>query len=115
MRTRSGFITNSSSTSFIITNISEEKKTLVDFVEENAHLLTDFVERYCYGNEAEKFNHEKMVEDAVQEGIVFEPGEALHCTFGDEDGTTIGHVYDYILRDGGSSKSFKWKFLEFNR
>lgn len=26
--------------------------------------------------------------------------------------TVIGHVFDYILRDGGSSSSFRWRYHE---
>ena len=35
--------------------------------------------------------------------------------FGDEDGTVIGRIFDYILRDGGESKNFKWSFYGYNR
>ena len=39
MKTRIGYISNSSSTSFIIRNISNKHKTLVDFVKENPELI----------------------------------------------------------------------------
>ena len=35
--------------------------------------------------------------------------------FGDEDGSLIGEVFDYILRDGGESESFKWKYYKAHR
>ena len=115
MKIRCGFISNSSSTAFIITNTSSKKKTLVDFVKENPQLLDEFLERYDWYKNDEKFNQEQMIEDADAENIVFAPKEAKECIFGDEDGTVIGHVYDYILRDGGESKSFTWRFNEMLR
>jgi len=45
----------------------------------------------------------------------FKPGHQTYAVFGDEDGTLIGGVFDYILRDGGSSKSFTWEFYEWRR
>ena len=56
-----------------------------------------------------------MVEDAEERKVVFKPHEALNLVFGDEEGTIIGNVYDYILRDGGTSKSFTWRFDKYYR
>jgi hypothetical protein len=52
---------------------------------------------------------------AREEGIVFKPGEARYCIFGDEQRTIIGRVFDYILRDGGTSENFRWRFKEYLR
>ena len=30
----------------------------------------------------------------------------------DEDGTIMGTVFDYILRDGGESENWKWEYYE---
>ena len=115
MKIRMGFVTNSSSTSFIIENISAKKKTLVDFVKENPQLIEEFKSRYDWYAKDERFTQENLILSAKQENVVFRPHEMKECVFGDEDGTLIGHVFGYMLRDGGSSKSFVWRFLEYLR
>lgn len=116
MKIRSSFVSNSSSCSFIIKNISSEPKTLRDFVLENTRLFYDFCERYDY-KEDEHFSLGKMVDDSIKPMYdkTFEPDVEEICSFGDEDGTTLGHVFDYMLRDGGVSKSFEWRFHEYQR
>jgi len=110
MKVRNGFVSNSSSTSFMITNTSNKKKTLVDFVTENPQLVEQFNREYDYN-----YTQEQMLKGAKAEGIKFLANEKLECVFGDEDGTIIGAVFDYILRNGGSSKSFDWNFNEYRR
>ena len=46
MKTRHGFVSNSSSTSFIITNKTKENKTIADFVKENPQLITQYNTEY---------------------------------------------------------------------
>lgn len=115
MKIRSSFVSNSSSSSFIIRNISNENKTLVDFVNENPQLLEQFKCRYDWYADDPKYNQKMMVQCAEKENITFYPNVDELCTFGDEDGTVIGNVFDYILRDGGKSESFVWKFDHYNR
>lgn len=110
MKTRMGFVSNSSSTSFLITNISSEEKTLIDFVVENAHLVEQFNKEYSADESLGD-----VIKDAENSDEVFPPGKEVSIVFGDEDGTAIGRVFDYILRDGGTSKSFTWEFEEYLR
>lgn len=113
MKIRNGFVSNSSSSSFMIQNISQEDKTLIEFVKENLHLVDQFNKEYrCL------YTHDQMIESAErywQDYDVLKPGQEEEWTFGDEDGTVVGKVFDYILRDGGTSKSFDWEFCQFYR
>lgn len=111
MKTRFGFVSNSSSTSFIIENKTSEKRSILDFAKENAHLLDEFNKSYRDDITLEDFlvSAEKDYSDEI-----LAPGSNF-CVFGDEQGTTLGRVYDYILRDGGDSKNFSWRFEEYNR
>ena len=97
MKIRMGFVSNSSSCSFTITNTSSETKTLVDFVKETPWLLQQFLGQYCWNKEYPEMNQEQLILDAEAHPEQFDPGESRVVIFGDEDGTTIGRVYDYIL------------------
>ena len=109
MKIRNGFVSNSSSTSFVITNTSMNNLTLLDFVNENPKLVELFNEEY--GHSYTQFDMEQCAESRNQ--ILF-CGENI-VGYGDEDGDILGQVYDYILRNGGESKSFSWSFKEYNR
>jgi hypothetical protein len=120
MKNKFDFVTNSSSTSYIITNLSGEKKTLVDFVKENPELIENFKDEYLnskYYDEKYRaeYNQENLIKSAQENNITFQPNTSLECVFGDEDGTFIGRVFDYILRDGGRSQSFSWYLNEYLR
>lgn len=116
MKKRMGFVSNSSSCSFMITNNTHEVKTLRDFAEENLDLVDDYVAQYDFMEDEDPEDLKKQVlNDAAKEDIVFNPRESVVCVFGDEQETTIGRLYYYILRDGGKSKSFVWRIDEMLR
>lgn len=118
MKIRNGFVSNSSSTAFMITNLSKSRKTLADFVEENPQLIGQYREQYCRHLTKEgrkRYTYSKLLASARAEKMVFEAGERKYCVFGDEQGTLVGQVFDYILREGGQSESFVWKFEEWLR
>jgi len=115
MKIRSGFVSNSSSSSFIICNLTNKEKSIVDFVSENPQLVDEFRDYYDWNTEEDGFTQEEMIKSAKMNNILFAPKEEKICIFGDESETLIGRVFDYILRDGGKSKSFSWKFNEYLR
>jgi len=111
MKIRSGFVSNSSSTMFVITNTSDKRKTLIDFVLENPHLIENYRAQYDW----DKHTQAELLFSAKENNFYIKAKEKKLCRFGDEQGTLIGRVFDYILRDGGKSKSFKWKFHSWLR
>lgn len=103
---RQGFVSNSSSTSFMITNKSDKTKSIIDFAIENIHLVDEFNSEYNWHN----YTYEDFLNSASQK--TFKPFETKECIFGDEDGTVMGTIFDYKLRDGGQSENWKWTYYE---
>jgi len=110
MKIRQGFVSNSSACSFNISNTTKETKSIEDFAKENVNLLHRFNKEYEYD-----FTEEAFLQSARDENITFKPHETKFCIFGDESGTVIGHVFDYMLREGGASESFSWRFDAWRR
>lgn len=115
MKIRNGYVSNSSSSSFIIKNISNESKTIIDFAKETSYLCEMFCDEYGYNNES--YNEKEYIKDAINRqlnkwGFSLPPNESVEYAFGDEDGDVIGTVCDYMMRIGGKTDSFSWRFFE---
>jgi len=117
MKIRADFVTNSSSTAYYITNKSDKMKTIVDFVKENLNILKEFNEEYGYEYTEEELikSAQDLLDNSKDMFKSIKPGQVRLMGFGDEDGTVIGHVFDYGLRDGGKSESFEYEFYEYWR
>lgn len=111
MKLKVDFVTNSSSTAYIIYNKSNNDKDLVDFVKENPQLVEEYVEMY---SPPVIITQERLIQSAINNNFTFKPGKNYKI-FGDEDGTLIGRLFDYILRPGGESENFTWEFEQYLR
>jgi len=107
MKVRTGWVSNSSSTAFMMTNRTGEAKDLVDFVKETPWIIEAWVDHYGpWDPDYEKqFTQENLIKSAQANNITFEPHEKKIVIFGDEQGTLIGRVYDYMLRGRDLSKA----------
>lgn len=115
MKIRAGFVTNSSSTGFIIVNHTNQDLDLVEFLKENIYLVDKYNQEY-----GDDVSYGQIFTSAEDNNLDLHPGDN-HVTFGDEQGTTIGRVFDYILRDGKSEskmlpgQKFSWSFEAYYR
>ncbi|MEK6833248.1 MAG: hypothetical protein AABY32_04320 [Nanoarchaeota archaeon] len=107
MKYRTGFVSNSSSTAFMITNKSNEDKSLLDFAEEVHFLYDQFFEQYPLSTVG--MTKKKFFKSAKKRNQIIAKGE-FEYDYGDEDYDVVGRVFDYMLRDGGETENFKWKF-----
>jgi len=115
MKVKIDHVINSSSTSYMITNKSNSPKDLVDFARENIHLFHEFLDEYDWYKKEKLYTEENFIASASMNNIQWKPYEIMECIFGDEQQTIVGNVFDYMLREGGSSENFSWYMHEMLR
>jgi hypothetical protein len=108
MKARYGFISNSSSCSFLIINKTKKKLTVGDFLKENPQLIDQWNKEYCDNYTLDQCLKDPECKEEINPGY-------QEMIFGDEHGGMINTMFDYILREGGESERFEWRFREFLR
>lgn len=124
MKKRQGFVSNSSSCAFIITNHSDKPKTLVDFLDENPEIWEAYW-RECsedveicgfdwHGFKKRELNKQSVLQSAAhcERPKPLEPGEN-YCTFADDAGILHEAVlHDMLTQVSSTNPSWSWRFEE---
>ncbi len=111
MRNKNEFVTNSSSTSFIITNKTNHNITAREFVDDiyNQGLL------HTMKSYDMLYTKEDIIKSLEEDyDFILKVGYNWF-KFGDEDNTIAGEIFDYCLRDCYITKKISVKIDEYLR
>jgi hypothetical protein len=105
MKLRNGFVSNSSSSCFLVSNLWNDTQTLAAFIREN----TQLVDQYNMEHKGTRhYTHKEVVECAEAEHLDFGPAEDKVVAFG-EQYNALGDVCRWMT--DGRSPNWKWQFL----
>ncbi|MCK9596170.1 hypothetical protein M0R19_03230 [Candidatus Pacearchaeota archaeon] len=120
MKIRQGFVSNSSSTSFIIKNKTNKQKTLMDFIEETSVFLYKiYIQKYPYHlwkdsqdeSYREIFSAESVKSFIQKRNFRIKGNKEIGIIFAD-DQTSTENFYELMLRDFNETESFSWQMDE---
>lgn len=105
MKVRNGFVSNSSSSSYVINNKTDKSLPLVELIRENGYLS-----QYCdqYAPQGVKWTLETLIDSAKKSGTVLKPGSNYISFSDDDEHNAMEMIGDYGMRDGGESERFSW-------
>lgn len=104
MKKRNGFVSNSSSSSFVITNKTNKDLTFVDLIAENPHFVR--------GHEWYTYTLEDVLNVAKNNGTIIPANSSDVFEFEDHGGSMLDDVLHYALEYDGESESFSWSDRE---
>jgi len=108
MKVRGSFVTNSSTTNFVVVNITKENLSLRDFFLENMSLVQNFMEQQVAGDISGEDDEVDENLDAWLRNVQIGPFGIYHADLSEACDTT--DVVLKIMEPGsGKSKSFIWK------
>lgn len=113
MRCKDDFITNSSSTAYMVKNLSKtDNLTAKSFIDSIWPHIQNEMKRHGY-----KYTKEELVKSLKEDYEYFpiKPEEESIMSWGDNDDTIAGLVFDYVLREGIITGLVQVKFEEHLR
>lgn len=116
MMVRCGFVSNSSSSSFIIKNTLGEEKTFDDFFVEIKKDLQQFLEEEAeYGSYYSSFDDiEEFLKYRIDKSdIKYREDGSIKCIFGNECGTTESYTLECFLIEKTLSGMREWNTKSF--
>ena len=120
MKVRNGFVSNSSSSSFVVTNKTDENLDYSELVRDLRYIIDQYNMNYglypytAFTDE----QHLNFIESAKSAKYIFKANSSIDVSFGDHDGnfsdTVVSCALDFTLRDDFESGRFVVKFVESN-